>query len=98
MLLDILTRMRFVTVTAAIVAAGAVSTVAQETTMPIPPRVRPAGHHKRHLLHPGIGSAASRNVGPSSTVGGVAQDGNYNAAAGNPMSPGAPDAGSVRGN
>lgn len=80
-------------ISTALVGASVVPSFAQTTTMETPAKPK-AVPHRRHLLHPGIGSASSRNVGPSSTVGGTS------AAVGNPGStivPGAPAAGSVTG-
>ncbi len=69
---------------------------AQTTTTTIPAKPKPAPH-RRHLLHPGIGSADSRNVGPGSTASGALKDSGYNANSGNAVVPGAPAAGAVNG-
>jgi hypothetical protein len=85
-----------VAMSAAMASASVVPSFAQTTTTEIPAKPKPVPH-KRHFLHKGIGSATSRNVGPSSTVGGVPSTSTGGAASGNPVVPGAPAAGPVNG-
>jgi hypothetical protein len=83
-----------VAISATMTGASIVPSFAQTTTVPnpAPPKAAP---HKRHILHPGIGSAASRNVGPSSTVGGASAPVGTSGSPG--IVPGAPAAGAVNG-
>ncbi len=75
-------------VSAGMTAAGAVPAFAQTDAAPAPVRhVR-----KHHVLHPGIGSASSRNVGPTSSTSGAGTSGS-SAASGTPSVAGAPAAG-----
>lgn len=80
-------------ISTALVGASVVPAFAQTTTMETPAKPKPVPH-RRHVLHPGIGSAASRNVGPSSSVTGTSS---AVATPGNAIVPGAPAAGSVTG-
>ena len=67
---------------------------AQTTTTTTAPA--PTVRKRHHVLHPGIGSASSRNVGPSSSAGGADKDSPITGA-GNPSVPGAPAAGPANG-
>ena len=84
-------------ISATVTGVNVVPAFAQTTVTPIAPVVKPAPHHRRHVLHPGIGSADSRNVGPGSTAGGAARVDGNSANSGNPIVPGAPSAGAVNG-
>lgn len=83
---------------AAMTGMSVVPSLAQTTvTNTVPPAARSyAPHRRRHVFHSGIGSAASRNVGPSSTVTGN-RDTVGGGHAGAPNVPGAPAAGPASG-
>ena len=75
------------TVAAAMTGTSVVPSFAQSTTMTTTPTVK----KRHHVLHPGLNSASSRNVGPSSSAGGAGTDSPIGGA-GNPSVPGAPAA------
>jgi hypothetical protein len=78
-------------VSAGMTAASAVPSFAQTTTTTTAPAVKHVRKH--HVLHPGIGSASSRNVGPTSSTTGSGAVAGSSAASGTPSVAGAPAAG-----
>jgi hypothetical protein len=84
-----------IAVSAAMTVVSVGPSFAQTTTeaTPAAPKVVKKRHH---ILHPGIASASSRNVGPSSSASGALKD-SPTAGAGNPSVPGAPSAGPANG-
>jgi hypothetical protein len=66
------------------------------TDTPTPTTTTPVRRH-RHILHRGIGSASSRNVGPSSSAAGTGNVPGTGSQSGVPNVPGAPGAGNATG-
>jgi hypothetical protein len=69
-----------------------VATSDTTTTTSTPPVKR-----RRHILHRGIGSASSRNVGPASSTAGAGTVAGSGTQSGVPSVPGAPGAGNATG-